>query len=56
MGHVTYSQLTLRRGMTANFDLWRWFERVASRDGGGVRATAEVAITPPMERSRPALL
>jgi phage tail-like protein len=44
MGHVTYSQLTLRRGMTANFDLWRWFEKVASRDGGGVRATAEVAM------------
>ena len=44
MGHVTYSQLTLRRGMTTNFDLWRWFEKVASRDGGGVRATAEVAM------------
>jgi phage tail-like protein len=44
MGHVSYAQLTLRRGMTANFDLWRWFEKVSSRDGGGVRATAEVAM------------
>jgi phage tail-like protein len=44
MGHVTYAQLTLRRGMTPNFDLWNWFEKVTSRDGGGVRATAEVTM------------
>jgi len=26
LGAVNYSQLTLKRGMTANFDLWNWFE------------------------------
>ena len=25
-GAVNYSLLTLKRGMTANFDLWNWFE------------------------------
>lgn len=27
-GPLTYGQLTLKRGMTANFDLWDWFESV----------------------------
>ena len=27
-GPVSYGQLTLKRGMTANFDLWNWFEQV----------------------------
>ncbi len=27
-GPITYGQLTLKRGMTSNFDLWDWFERV----------------------------
>lgn len=27
-GPLTYGQLTLKRGMTANFDLWDWFEQV----------------------------
>ena len=42
-GPVSYSQLTLRRGMTANVDLWRWFERV-NRGEGGLRGTAEVVM------------
>jgi len=41
-GPVAYGQLTLKRGMTANVDLWRWFERVHAAGGGGVRGTAEV--------------
>ena len=44
IGPVSYGQLSLRRGMTKNFDLWRWFNQVASRDGGGLRATAEVVM------------
>ena len=28
LGPVTYGQLTLKRGMTANFDLWDWFDGV----------------------------
>lgn len=27
-GPLTYGQLTLKRGMTANYDLWGWFESV----------------------------
>lgn len=43
-GPVAYGQLTLKRGMTANVDLWRWFERVGAEGGGGLRATAEVVM------------
>lgn len=42
-GPVSYAQLTLKRGMTANVDLWRWFERVAGGDGG-LRATADIVM------------
>lgn len=27
-GPLTYGQLTLKRGMTKNYDLWDWFEKV----------------------------
>lgn len=43
-GPVSYGQLTLKRGMTANVDLWRWFERVNAAGGGGLRGTAEVVM------------
>ncbi|HUH13577.1 MAG TPA: phage tail protein [Longimicrobiales bacterium] len=42
-GPVSYAQLTLKRGMTANVDLWRWFERVAGGQGG-LRGTAEISM------------
>ena len=42
-GPVSYGQLTLKRGMTANVDLWRWFERV-SGGAGGLRGTTEVVM------------
>src|SRR5688572_2522625 len=29
-GPVNYGQLTLKRGMTSTFDLWKWFEAVAA--------------------------
>ncbi|HEX8905234.1 MAG TPA: phage tail protein [Longimicrobiaceae bacterium] len=41
-GAVSYGQLTLKRGMTANVELWKWFERVNARGNGGLRGTAEV--------------
>jgi len=44
LGKTTYGQLTLKRGMTGNFDLWRWFERVTSPGSRGVRAKAEVVV------------
>lgn len=43
-GAVSYGQLSLKRGMTANLDLWKWFERVNARGGGGVRAVADVVM------------
>lgn len=41
-GPAGYGQLTLKRGMTASFDLWQWFERVV-RDPA-TRATGEVVL------------
>ncbi len=43
-GPVGYGQLTLKRGMTTNGDLWSWFEQVAGPGGGGVRATAQIVM------------
>lgn len=39
-GPVAYGQLTLKRGMTRSFDLWRWFERVQTERS--LRASGEV--------------
>jgi phage tail-like protein len=41
-GMVAYGQLTLKRGMTDNFDLWKWFtDSVADPR---LRASAEVVL------------
>src|SRR5437016_4707065 len=39
-GPLNYGQLTLKRGMTANFDLWDWFNRLQTNPA--LRADAEV--------------
>lgn len=44
-GPVGYGTLTLKRGMTANFDLWDWFDAV-NKDPA-LRAKAEVVILDP---------
>ena len=44
VGPVSYGQLTLKRGMTHNFDLWKWFARVNSPGFRGIRAKAEIII------------
>lgn len=44
MGPVKYGQLTLRRGMSPNFDLWKWFDRVVSPGYRGLRPSAEVVM------------
>jgi phage tail-like protein len=44
VGPISYGQLTLKRGMTSNFGLWEWFEKVQRAGGGGVRASGEIAI------------
>jgi len=44
VGPVGFGELTLKRGMTANVDLWRWFEAVSAPGGGGLRATADIVV------------
>jgi phage tail-like protein len=41
-GAVNYSNLTLKRGMTANHDLWTWFQQ--SLEDPRLRADAEVVL------------
>src|SRR5690242_13589918 len=41
-GPTTYGTLTLKRGMTASFDVWNWFER--SIADPSVTAHAEVVV------------
>ncbi len=41
-GPVSYGQLTLKRGMTTNFDLWEWFTMVHSLRGRSIRGDGEV--------------
>jgi phage tail-like protein len=43
-GGVGYGQLSLKRGMTGNFDLWSWFEAVAKPGGGGLRGSATIVM------------
>jgi phage tail-like protein len=51
-GAVSYGQLTLKRGMTTNFDLWDWFAAVVIDPS--IRASAEVVMLAPngAERAR----
>lgn len=45
VGPVTYAQLTLKRGMTDNLDLWRWFNAVSGlQSASGARAQVEVKV------------
>ena len=41
-GPISHGQLTLKRGMTASFDLWDWFER--THLDPTLRADAEVVL------------
>ena len=45
VGPVAYGQLTLKRGMTENFDLWRWFERVQTERS--LRASGQIQMLSP---------
>jgi len=49
-GPLTYGQLTLKRGMTPNFDLWEWFAAVSLDPS--MRASAEVVLLAPDGRER----
>ena len=41
-GPVSYGQLTLKRGMTENFDLWKWFHDTVEQPR--LRADADVVL------------
>lgn len=43
-GAVTYGNVTLKRGMTPNFDLWDWFSALYTPGKLGTRATAKIVI------------
>jgi len=52
-GMIAYGTLTLKRGMTSNFELWSWFSD--SVEDPGLRAIAEVILFAPdgvTERAR----
>lgn len=44
IGPVSYGQLTLKRGMTGNFDLWTWFSQTMQKNGGGLRASGQIVL------------
>jgi phage tail-like protein len=68
-GPVNYSPVTLKRGMTANFDLWKWFRDsmedprlraeasvvLLAADGTTERARFELARCVPIKMKAPAL-
>jgi phage tail-like protein len=68
-GPVSYGQLTLKRGMTTNFDLWTWFSDsvrnprlradaevvLLSADGATARARFQLARCVPIKFKAPAL-
>jgi phage tail-like protein len=43
-GAVNYGTLTLKRGMTSNFDLWKWFAMLYAPNKGGLRGTTKVVV------------
>lgn len=47
VGPLTYGQLTLKRGMTTNLDLWKWFAAAAGgvENGRGTVAQGSVVVS-----------
>jgi phage tail-like protein len=43
-GAVNYGTLTLKRGMTSNFDLWNWFESLYEPDKPTARGDTTVTV------------
>jgi phage tail-like protein len=43
-GQVAYGQLTLKRGMTSTFDLWKWFEATVAPGKAGLRGSADITM------------
>jgi phage tail-like protein len=54
-GPVVFSSVTLKRGMTASFDLWKWFASQLEPGNAKLRGTATVSVMAPdgqTERAR----
>lgn len=43
-GPVSYGQLSLKRGMTKNFNLWEWFDRSVAAGNEGRRLDGQVVM------------
>lgn len=44
VGPVTYSNLTLKRGMTSNLDVWKWFMASAGNTARSTRASGTILV------------
>lgn len=42
VGPVTYGNLTLKRGMTSNLDLWKWFALATGNAARGTKASGVI--------------
>lgn len=51
-GPLSYGQLILKRGMTANFGLWDWFNTLLQPRKANTRANAEVVLFAPDQSER----
>jgi len=47
VNRVTYSNITLKRGMTSSMDLWKWFAAATGEDKRSVRASGVVLVKDP---------
>lgn len=45
VGPVSYGNLTLKRGMTANLDLWKWFALSTGNDNRSLRASGVILVS-----------
>lgn len=43
-GPVSYAQLTLKRGMSTDLGLWRWFNEILKTGQRGMRAQAKIVM------------
>lgn len=52
VGPVTYSNLTLKRGMTSNLDVWKWFSASTGNTARSTRASGTVLVKDGQGRNR----
>ena len=47
VGPVTFAAVVLKRGLTSNWDLWKWFSKVAQKGSLAYRLDVEISILGP---------